>query len=318
MVPNLSKITTSMGVAANNAWNKRGIMIDKATDAASACMLAGQQWKVTLEKIQVVGGLEVPDRFAVVRDDTGDPLDVVGTKYTALQNQEGYDTANTLVVDGEATYESAGVIGKGQKVWILMKRPDSFEVVPGDKVDTYVAIVNSHDGQSSLAVMPICMRLVSNGTLNIVVDRATNYMAIRHTSGITERVQDLKRAIGITKQQHAKLRAACISLAQKQLTQQQVDAFLDTVMGAAVGKNASRLIGRREDVLKFYEYGTGNDLPGVKGTAWAMLNGLVEWVDYERPTRLKAGDKQEQRTKSMLFGSGRELKQLAFDTLLKL
>lgn len=317
MNQNLNDIQSSMGVEANNSWNKRGVLIDKATDAKTACQLAGQEWKVTLEKIQVVGGLEVPDRFAVVRDDTGDPLDVVGTKYTALQNHDAYDTANTLVVDGEAKYESAGVLGKGQKVWILMKRPDSFEVVPGDKVETYVAIVNSHDGQSSLQVLPICMRNLGNNTLNIAVDKASNYMAIRHTAGIQARMQDLRKAMGITKQQHDKLKAACIALAKKQMTQDMTDKFLDAVMGHAAETN-SRLIAKREDVLKYYEYGTGNELAGVKGTAWAMLNGLVEWVDYMRPTRLKSGDRQEQRTKSMLFGSGREMKQLAFDTLLKL
>ena len=61
-----------------------------------------------------------------------------------------------------------------------------------------------------------------------------------------------------------------------------------------------------DTLIGLYEHGKGNDLPGVKGTAWAGFNSVVEYIDYIRGT-------DENRAKSILYGSGATLKQKAWD-----
>jgi hypothetical protein len=55
-------------------------------------------------------------------------------------------------------------------------------------------------------------------------------------------------------------------------------------------------------------------MAGVKGTWWAGFNAVAEYVDYYRTPK----GKSENRAKSLLFGSGAELKQKAWKEALAL
>ena len=59
--------------------------------------------------------------------------------------------------------------------------------------------------------------------------------------------------------------------------------------------------------------GRGANLPGVKGTAWGMLNAVSEYVDHHAQA-----SSASHRWDSAMFGRGAQLKQTAFDRLLSL
>ncbi|MCH7672121.1 MAG: hypothetical protein IIB72_08140 [Proteobacteria bacterium] len=65
---------------------------------------------------------------------------------------------------------------------------------------------------------------------------------------------------------------------------------------------------KRELVKKLIKEGKGNDDPAIAGTRWAAFNGVAEFTDY-----LNGWDSR--RTRSLLFGEGRDLKQRAWDLL---
>ena len=76
-------------------------------------------WSVSKESmITVEQGLEVPNRFAVVRDDTKTVLGVVGKNYNLLQNSEVIDILKKLEPYGLSP-EIAGSLFEGVKVWAL-------------------------------------------------------------------------------------------------------------------------------------------------------------------------------------------------------
>ena len=69
-----------------------------------------------------------------------------------------------------------------------------------------------------------------------------------------------------------------------------------------------------EEVTGLFEKGRGNDMVGVKGTAWAAFNAVAEFADYRRA---RGGD-DANRTKSLLWGNGANMKQRAWDNALVL
>jgi len=75
-----------------------------------------------------------------------------------------------------------------------------------------------------------------------------------------------------------------------------------------------------ESLIRYYEFGTATTHPGVKGTAWAMMNAVAEWTDFGKATRVMdaTSDADTQRAKSLLFDDGREYKQVALDLLLNI
>src|SRR5690554_5132803 len=47
-------------------------------------------WKVEKRPIYLSGEEEIPNRFATVREDTGEVLGIVGKQYEVVQNKEGF------------------------------------------------------------------------------------------------------------------------------------------------------------------------------------------------------------------------------------
>ena len=71
------------------------------------------------------------------------------------------------------------------------------------------------------------------------------------------------------------------------------------------------------------ENGRGIDLHDVRGTAWAAYNAVTEFVDHYRPVgrgtataEQKTDDVVDKRLNSAWFGTGSDIKQTAWDTLL--
>ena len=78
-----------------------------------------------------------------------------------------------------------------------------------------------------------------------------------------------------------------------------------------------------DTTLELFENGRGNDMHDVRGTAWAAYNAVTEFVDHYRPVgrgtataEQKTDDVVDKRLNSAWFGTGSDIKQTAWDTLL--
>ena len=65
-------------------------------------------------------------------------------------------------------------------------------------------------------------------------------------------------------------------------------------------------------IVPLFEAGRGNDLPGVRGTWWAAMNAVTEYVSYVR------GRSDEARLDSMWFAAGAHLNKRALQTAMTL
>ena len=86
----------------------------------------------------------------------------------------------------------------------------------------------------------------------------------------------------------------------------------------AKADNNSRTQNIRAEIRQLARFGKGNNEDGVRGSWWAALNGVTEYVDHSRSAR--GGDtaaKTESRFDSSTFGSGARLKQEALEMALQ-
>lgn len=71
-------------------------------------------------------------------------------KYKVVQNEEAFAFTDTLL-GGGVTYDTAGSLQEGRKVWLLAKLPQRY-IISGDEITPYLVFSNSHDGSGAIKV----------------------------------------------------------------------------------------------------------------------------------------------------------------------
>jgi hypothetical protein len=149
-------------------WHGLGTKLKAPPTSTEAIKAAGLDWRVAKAPLYVAGGTrlhEVKDRFALIRETPSPPRTV---SFLA-----------SILGEGAATYETAGALGKGERVWILARLSGDFNVAGGDVIRRYLLLSNSHDGTSSLQVKITPVRVVCNNTLTLALSQGGT-LRVRH------------------------------------------------------------------------------------------------------------------------------------------
>jgi len=290
-------------------WHGLGTPVNGLATAEQAIEAAGLGWNVEIEDMTLAAdGLKVPGHCAVVRQDNRAILGVVGNRFAPLQNKNAFGAFDAVVGAGEAIYEAAGSLGIGEKVWLLAKLPDSFEVVKGDEVKKYIVLAMGHDGSMSVKLGKSVVRVVCHNTLNLALSAKDNFISIRHTGDVAKRTVEAFTVLGIVKKQYAEIENFFKFLASRPLFGENLKGVVNAIFPNPEGekKVSTRLANIRDTVLFRIENGVGTDLPGVRGTAWGAFNGVVEYLDHHRVQK-GAGDDaagaKSRRMDSILWGN---------------
>src|SRR5437016_663386 len=176
-------------------WHGLGRKLDHPpASAEEAITAAGLDWDVRLVPLYAAEGrhrLAVPDRFAIVPSDRWGqrhcPVfgEVNGT-YTPIQNIEAFRFFDPFISSKTATYETAGALYSGEKVWVLAKIKENIRITVDDEVERYLLLVNGHDGNTPVSVLFTPVRVVCQNTLNQALVRAggNNVTRLQHRAGV--------------------------------------------------------------------------------------------------------------------------------------
>src|SRR4029078_12937945 len=147
----------------------------------------------------IIPEIEVPNYFATVRTDTDQVLGVVGKDYEVVQNRDAFSFFDAIVGgDDGIQYETAGALGKGERIFITAKLPDYIKVGSDDLIEKYLFLTTSHDGFGSIMAAFTPIRIVCNNTLNAAFRNCSNAIKIRHTSNAKQRLEEAHKVMGIS------------------------------------------------------------------------------------------------------------------------
>lgn len=320
-------------------WHKLGREIERPMMAAEMIKVAGLEWGVekwpltALEplsperarEIVLSGGetrlLEIPDFVSTVRVDADGSLStlgVVGSGYVPVQNAEAFDFLDGV---GDVRFEVAGSLFGGQRVWGLARFGKW--AIPGtdDENIEYLLVVNDHSGKMALRAFFTSVRVVCANTLALSLHKGRgDGVTIRHCGDVAAKLRQAQRVLSTGREVFADWREQAALLAKRQLTQAALNKALLEIIpdpkpkvenGVEVAVSNTRAQNVRDELIRLFTEGKGNDLPGIRGTAWAALNAVAEFVDHGRgQTR-----GPDQRMDSALFGQGSDLKRIALTVL---
>ena len=261
----------------------------------------------------------VPQARAVVRMDTRKPLSVVGPRYRPIQNAEAFKIFDPVIAKFGAVYERAGSCDGGRRIWIQAKLAGNLWITKDDEVERYLLLHMQHGG-GSLQVLETGIRIWCKNMLRRALEEGkSRAIRIRHLGDVALQVQEAERLLELSRESFDVFQDQARAFAGRMIRKEALDAYFKTLVPDPKAGEPSRAAATREHLVRLFESGKGNTLPSVRGTLWAAVNGVVEFVDYERSTRAGvATDPRESRWKSAQFGSGAALKTRAWSEALAL
>ena len=318
-------------------WHGLGEKLEIAPNTNEALKLAGLDWTVTKAETYIrVGGpsgtLTVGGSYKgfSIKDtynhaETGycctyrlnadlEPviLGHVSKKYEVLQNKDAFQPFDEVLLDHGYTYETAGAVKDGQKIWILAKAPEQLNV-GDDKIDKYVLLFNSHNGSTGVTMKPTMIRVVCNNTLEYALNvQSDKGISLRHTTGVKDRLDTLTSALKTCDGDVKSAIHIMNRMNEAEIQKDVMDKYFEEVFPTLKNRDieAYHPVTKRKlpnfakpmyDKLSTnYHYGAGN-----KGKSmWDAYNAVTEYVDHNKNYR--------DPMSSIGFGWGRDAKSNAF------
>lgn len=323
------------------AWHGLGQVFDGEMDVPTA--LAASHADFTVGTIPAGymtanGWVEDPKHRYILRQDNDEVLGLVTDSYGVVQNADAFDFVDTLCTgkSGEPFIESAGVLGKGERVFVTAKFPERFNIggtAFGDEGEMYAVITTSHDGFGAVTVMMTPVRVVCNNTLASAMLHSYSKYSFKHTSQVNSRMREnivhASKVLGVYDKTLQAINEQTAALARIDVNEQKVaevtaklafgDKFNIWVAEGSDSPNlSSNLKNTYNGLRKAIEEGVGQDVFKKKNGVW-LYNGFTTYFQ-NHTTYGKHGKKDDPTRKfDTLFG-GSVYKRLntAFDNILKL
>lgn len=314
-------LVQTMAYAGEKPWHGLGNKLEANESIDSWKASAGMNWDIHESEVRYISGRQgigainaFPEQKVLYRSDTKLPLAVVSKRFQVVQPGEILEFYRDLTEMSGFALETAGVLREGRKFWALAKTGQSTTLRGRDRVDGYLLLATACDGTLATTAQFTSVRVVCNNTLAIALGDSSSAIKVSHRSQFD--ADQVKRQLGITVSSWDGFVARMKALVDRPVDPDSVEGLLRRVLTypAASGSNAVVNEQALKAVRMLYEGGgRGASLPSTRGTAWGLLNSVTEYVDHHRRSL-----SDDHRRDAAWFGQGAQIKQRAWDELMKL
>lgn len=245
---------------------------------------------------------ELPDRVAIVRDDTERCLGIVSSNYETVQNADLLNLINPMVEEGVLTVKNMGFLNHGARVFAQAQVNEEFQVI-GESYKAYITLLNGHVGNASVAIGPTATRVICGNTFAMAYsDLSEKY---RHQVGVNEKVLESKAVINYVNGAMQKYSTYVEKLAAERCTAAQFRNALEVIYNKDVRKMRDSFV---DQMNALFYGGKGNE----GRTYYDAFNAVTEYAsNYSRKSA--AG-----RFNYAQFGQGSRINQRAMRVLTEL
>ncbi|WP_010260739.1 DUF932 domain-containing protein [Treponema primitia] len=269
-------------------WHEIGTVLDGVLTSDEAIKAAKLIWKVDQISVFAAGNWvqAIPGFVANVRSDTKEVLGIVTDRYCVAQNKDVFAFADELIGTNKAkcTYETAGSLWNGRRVFMLVNMPKSRIV--GDDYQPYLCLSNAHDGTASLQVFLTGIRVVCNNTLTAALHTAKRKISIRHLTNMEQRKDEALRTMGAASKYFHDLEVFASMLAGKKVN---ITKVLDKLFPASKQMSTRQVKSNLEvkELIKTL-FKQKDDLQNFRGTAWGAYQAIADYRSNAEPRRKTA------------------------------
>ena len=314
-------------------WHTLGTPVEGAMTAAQALTVSKQDWEVIKRQLfthSATGQAVMIPAWGIFRDDNGEFLGTCGEDYQPIQNSSQFEIIDYLLEGSDgAHYDTAGVLGRGERVWTLARIPEADITVAGvDRHEANLLACTSHDGSLAFTLKLTSTRVVCQNTLSMALQSNGALARVKHTKNALDRVEAAKRYMHMVAENSKTLSEKLNLLAGRKMTRESFKSSLDRLFPVSKDSKGDNLgQGRRDnllaDIVRLYESNDRNAVPEIRGTAYNLLNAVTEYTDHLRTTRISDEKKElgytddQARYESAIFNGGEALKNKAMEVIME-
>jgi len=295
-----------MAYAGETPWHGLGTKVAPDLSPIQIMIKAGLDWSVEKETMTTASGVEIEGKKALVRSSDNKVLDVVGDGWNPVQNETAFEFFSEYTLAGDMEMHTAGSLKGGQMVWALAKVKESFDILGGDQVDSYLLFSNPHKYGKAIDVRFTPIRVVCNNTLSMSLgEKVANSVTLNHRNEFNPAM--VKEQMGIASEKFAKYKEMAEFLSTKKfsmdaLVQYYNEVFPRTYQGKkdVQVKTFADLSSNGQKAHSFLETQPGAHFG--EGSWWQALNSVTYLTDH------RMGRETDSRLASAWFGANQTRK----------
>ncbi len=290
-------------------WHGLGTMVQEAPTSKDALILAGLDWQVIQKPIITEDGIPISGFKANLRETDNRVLGVVTDRYRTIQNHDAFAFTDSLLGEG-VTYETAGSLQNGRRVWVLAKLPQRY-IISGDEITPYLVFMNAHDGTGAIKAAMTPIRVVCMNTLNLALSTAKRSWSTNHVGDIRGKLEDARYTLLYADLYMQELGKAIDKLNRQKLSDRKVYEYIDALFPLVDNaseqqkKNLQRM--KEEVKVRYFE---APDLAHVGKNAYRFVNAVSDFATHAKPLRERANYRENLFAKTI---DGNEMIDNAFD-----
>lgn len=261
-------------------------LIQEAPTSKDALHYAGLDWEVLQTPVYMENGIVIPNYKANVRSTDNSCLGIVTDRYKIVQNTEAFEFTDAIVGEtenGVVTYETAGSLCGGRKIWLLAKMP--VQKVLDDDVEPYMFFSNSHDGTGAIKVGMTPIRIVCNNTLNMALAGAKRSWSTKHVGDMQSKLEEAKLCLQMADKYMQNLDIEADRLANAKLYKEQIDEILDELFPITDNDSDRKKQNVQSAKDSFYVAYFMPDILKFGESAWRAVNAMSDMVTHSTPKR---------------------------------
>lgn len=250
----------------------------------------GLNWNVRTEQVITSSGILIPDRIALVREDTNTVLGIHTEAYVPYQNEELLELLTKISQQTGLSIHTGGSFKGGEKVWFQLKS-DEYKI-GHDTIKSYVSGFNSFDGRTSLAF----------GNSSITVSCQNTFWRgyhqvdtkLRHSKTMRPRIDEILRRLDVVLEEEKEGIREIQRMGNVTLTPEVREMITRYVFQLKKEERLDEVSTNKRHKLERFNLAVDNELNGKGQNLWGMFSGITRYTTHD----MKKGDNSE----SKMFG----------------
>ena len=248
---------------------------------------SGLNWKVLPVEIQTVSGIIIPNKKALVREDTEQVLGVHSNSYDPYQNEELLDLLFKITQQTGLEFHSGGMFDGGEKVFFQLKSND--HKIGDDTIKGYVTGLNSFDGTTSLAF----------GNYDFTISCRNSFwrgynlldQKLKHNQNMRPRIDEILRKIDLVLEEEKVIFNTIDKFNDVRMTQEVKDLVFNYLFDLEGQEKPEDLSTRKLNLIEKFNYDLMGEISTKGDNLWGLFSAVTRYTTHS----MKNGDNSKSK-----------------------